>query len=217
MGKPPKLLGTEALFATPLFSYEAPEFEALNVRLAEECLAIQRAGPGVFRSNYNGWHSAPDLFQRKEPALTALCQFLIASLSDVFRRTLRSGKPDSLRANCNGWININPKGAMNIPHTHPGYVWSGTYYVQIPRSSRQDNGSIEFLDPRTNANAVSGEWSPFQVKHRLAPKAGTALIFPSYLQHWVYPNDDEDLRISVAFNCRPIERGAPSPMTRQRA
>jgi len=198
----PKLLKVESLFVTPLFLYEAPNYEALNSQLVEECLAIQEASGGVVRSNHNGWHSDTDLFRRKEPGLSNLCQFLAASLFDVIQRTTRPGVFRQLRASCKGWININQKGAMNIPHVHPTYVWSGTYYVRVPVSPKHQGGDIEFLDPRTNVNAVSPTLAPFQAKRRLTPRSGTALIFPSYLQHWVYPNEEDEVRISIAFNCR---------------
>ena len=28
------------------------------------------------------------------------------------------------------------------------------------------------------------------------------IIFPSYLRHWVYPNEEESERVSIAFNIR---------------
>jgi len=43
----------------------------------------------------------------------------------------------------------------------------------------------------------SGYFSP---KRTLTPKDGMILIFPSYLRHWVYPNDEDENRISMAFN-----------------
>jgi uncharacterized protein (TIGR02466 family) len=156
----------------------------------------------VVRSNHNGWHSDTDLFRRSEPGLSRLCQFLTASLSDVIERTTKPSVSRHLQAQCSGWININQKGAMNIPHVHPTYVWSGTYYVKIPASQKENSGNIEFLDPRTNVNAAAPTSARFQAKRRLAPRAGTAFIFPSYLQHWVYPNEEAEVRISIAFNCR---------------
>ena len=34
----------------------------------------------------------------------------------------------------------------------------------------------------------------------IQPKEGGLLIFPSHLRHWVYPNQQEAERISIAFN-----------------
>jgi hypothetical protein len=45
----------------------------------------------------------------------------------------------------------------------------------------------------------SGHFAP---KIRKRPQAGTLLVFPSYLRHWVYPNEQDDLRISIAFNAK---------------
>ena len=49
--------------------------------------------------------------------------------------TVRQVMPDlpaDLIPSQDGWVNINPTGAMNAPHDHPGAFWSGVYYVQVP-------------------------------------------------------------------------------------
>ena len=104
-----------------------------------------------------------------------------------------------------GWVNINPQYGFNVPHDHPGYTWSGVYYVQLPeKGASSRSGSIELLDPRTNTAAMASDIarksSYFSPKRTLNPKNGMILIFPSYLRHWVYPNEEEEDRISMAFN-----------------
>lgn len=114
------------------------------------------------------------------------------------------------RVQLEGWININGQGAFNAPHDHPGWVWSGTYYVSVPASSGERSGAIEFLDNRTNARVITIDGAPcFFSKWTLQPRVGTVLVFPSYLRHWVYPNDEREERVSVAFNARFVPRQDP--------
>ena len=117
-----------------------------------------------------------------------------------------------------GWINVNPPGAFNAPHTHPSFALSGTYYVSIPPDSVSiapdaKSGTFEFIDPRVNAGSLSIEGATcFDPGVTVKPKDGLMIIFPSYLRHWVYPNEGESERVSIAFNIRYLKRGAaPAP------
>jgi uncharacterized protein (TIGR02466 family) len=199
MKKPATLLTMDSLFASPLFTFELEGYETLNAALVLECSRIRDQSAGVMRSNNNGWHSDPDLFQRSEPNLSVLRESIVSCLADVIRRTTND-RFDTVNLVCDGWININPRGGFNAPHNHAGYLWSGTYYVKVPIASESSGGYIEFLDPRTNANANAS--STFQPRYRVAPRPGMLLVFPAYLFHWVYPNEQDEERITIAFNCR---------------
>ena len=99
------------------------------------------------------------------------------------------------------WMNANPSGGYNAPHTHPGAHWSGVYYVSQPEVEAGNSGMIEFLDPRTDLpNWRLLAASAFRLKKKLRPQPGEMILFPSYLVHWVYPNETDEERISVAFN-----------------
>jgi len=90
---------------------------------------------------------------------------------------------------------------MNAPHTHPGAHWSGVYYVSQPRIETGKSGKIEFLNPRTDLPNWRILKAPaFSAKKSLRPESGEMILFPSYLVHWVYPNETEEDRVTVAFN-----------------
>ena len=202
------LQSLEPLFHSPLVTFEVPGAAALNERLIDEIAAIRAASPGVQRSNQNGWHSNDDFFERKEPA----CRELIAHLVEAVRQATLQIAPqfDFAKvggAQFEGWINVNGKGAYNTPHDHPGWAWSGSYYVDVPENAVGRSGSIEFLDTRTNTRVVSIDSAPcFMSKYTLQPKSGQLLLFPAYLRHWVYPNEQDEDRISIAFNARFVRR-----------
>ena len=93
----------------------------------------------------------------------------------------------------------------NYENLHDFHIRS-VYYVSLPekKDSTSRSGSIELLDPRTNTAAMATDIARssayFSPKRTLTPKNGMVLIFPSYVRHWVYPNEEEEDRISMAFN-----------------
>ena len=100
-----------------------------------------------------------------------------------------------------GWMNANPPGGFNAPHTHPGAHWSGVYYVSLPEIETGNSGMIEFMDPRTDLpNWRLLKSNAFSAKKKIRPAPGEMILFPSYLVHWVYPNEATEERVSIAFN-----------------
>ena len=194
-----------AAFASPIEWYEIPEAAKLNEELKLEISKLMAVSQGVRKSNILGWHSDPDLFHRAEKPFKTLCEIIGNCVLKTNRFNFPDLDHDSLKAVYNGWVNVNFKGAFNAPHTHAGFLWSGTYYVDIPKTDLPESGVIEFMDPRArlHANPIKGKKDHFlNPKARFSPEPGQLVVFPSYLLHWVYPNMSEQNRISVAFNMR---------------
>ena len=65
---------------------------------------------------------------------------------------------------------------------------------------------LQFLDPRGSIKpysmGVSELKKTFNDKFSIVPEEKTLIIFPSWLQHWVTPNLEEEDRISIACNFR---------------
>ena len=195
------------LFASPLMIFQIRDAETLNRQLAAESHAMRSQTAGMQRSNNKGWHSPDDFFRRTEPGCMTLRSHILRAVQEATRRVAPNFDFASHVLEAEGWININGLGGYNAPHDHPGYAWSGCYYVVVPHKKEGRGGSIEFLDPRTNSTvlAVSGA-DCFASKCTLDPQSGLLLIFPSYLKHWVYPNEQDSDRISIAFNVRFLQR-----------
>jgi uncharacterized protein (TIGR02466 family) len=219
------LTRVEALFYSPLLVFQISDCEALNRQLLEEADAMRGGSSGVHKSNRKGWHSDPDFFHRTEPGCTTLRNHIVEAVLEATRRLSPNFDFKSNELEMEGWINVNPPGAFNAPHTHPSFAMSGTYYVSIPPDSVSiasesasiapdaKSGAFEFLDPRVNAAALHIEGAAcFDQGVTVKPKAGLLMIFPSYLRHWVYPNEEESERVSIAFNIRYRKRvQAPRP------
>ena len=200
----PNPVGETLLFPAPMLSFALPDAPALNGQLMKEVEARRATEPGIQRSNRGGWHSLDDFFHRTEPGHRALASAVVEAVRVATLRFQPDAKLDELTLEAEGWINVNPKGTLNAPHDHPGWLWSGSYYIQTPTMAGSDitQGCIEFLDSRTNLRVVSIVDLPFmRAKAQLRPAPGL-LLFPSHLLHWVYPHDANDERVSVAFNAR---------------
>lgn len=201
------------LFPVPLLTIGLHGFERLNPRLMKEIAARRQAEPGIDRSNRYGWHSANDLFDRTEPAHRELAAELKAMTAASSAKLMPDLSPD-LVASHEGWVNVNPTGAMNAPHDHPGTFWSGVYYVHVPvpaDAEDKSSGAIEFIDPRGSIGTNARIETPFtRGKFTVRPAPGTCLLWPSYLKHWVHPNQAPDDRVTIAFNSW-FNRVAPPP------
>ena len=196
-------------FSTPLFSYNAGLPEEMHKQLVSDIYAWREADQvGVQKSNNRGWHSTTDIFQRPERSFRTICRAILQCANASTRNIAPKIDLDAHNVRAEGWVNINPQWAYNAPHDHPGYTWSLVYYVKVPEDGENNvtgkSGRIEFLDPRTNVAAMSLELSQlsgyFEPKQLFHARENMILCFPSYLRHWVYPNEEPDDRISMAFN-----------------
>jgi uncharacterized protein (TIGR02466 family) len=195
------------LFASPLRGFEVLDAQPLNAELLVEIEAWRTSESGVKISNELGWHSRNDLFVRPEPAFRKIAQYITNAPLAVVRATSPKFDLTVHDIEGEGWVNVNGKGAFNTPHAHGNYLWSGAYYVDTPEVSSPRSGLIEFIDPRRGASGGSELTPPsFSPKFQVKPRSGLLIIFPSYLLHWVYPNQEEASRVSLAFNAKIVSR-----------
>lgn len=191
----------EKLFSTPVLRFAVPEAETLNAALLREGARLRASSDGVSKSNRGGWHSEGNLFETDADCIQLLGSFARGAVFDANTRIGARADPASLDLKLSGWMNANPKGAFNAPHTHPGAHWSGVYYIAQPDVEVGNSGMIEFIDPRSDLPNWRILKAPaFKLKKKLRPLAGEMILFPSYLVHWVYPNEADSERWSIAFN-----------------
>lgn len=197
-----------ALFPSRVDNYAVPDCAEFNAALLAAIAARRAAEPGIDSSNQIGWHSERDLFAREEPPFQKLTRYIKGAIGDSIKRYWPDFEAESWIYFLNGWVNINGQGAFNTPHAHGGFHLSGCYYVAVPSSPKGRSGQIEFLNPAGAMTVGEDELSVRMIKplHRIQPRAGQMLIFPSYLRHWVYPNQEPEDRVTIAFNMRLAER-----------
>lgn len=97
------------------------------------------------------------------------------------------------------WLNIMPRGCAHSFHLHPHAVISGTYYLRVPRGAP----GLKFEDPRLSrmmAAPMRKAGSAGQAHIAYPAKAGSLILFESWLRHEVPPNPVDEERVSVSFN-----------------
>jgi hypothetical protein len=115
------------LFATPLVIATMPDAETLNAELKRVILAREAASESVQRSNHGGWQSSWDLHQWGGAPMQNVLAY-VRTVADKITVD-RAGQRRDLVWRLNSWANVNRHGHGNQFHTHPGALWSATYYV----------------------------------------------------------------------------------------
>src|SRR5258706_15886356 len=185
------------LFATPIYEGSLstdPSFENFRVELEAACRMLateDRAGKAWCKANgyggYTSYASLDDLprrasvFGELKGKLDRHAKAFADDLAfDLGRRRL---KLDSL------WVNILRPGAAHSGHIHPHSVLSGTVYVSTPKGA----SALRLEDPRLplmmaapprRADAPQEQQSFVY----LQPRAGTVLMWESWLRHEVAAN-----------------------------
>ena len=168
------------LFPTNIFT---TEIDIDTQSLIERIYELQKENPTPnVKSNYGGWQS--DLHIDKDSTFDPLTKTIKDILSNLFGRDIQLSQM---------WANINKYRDFNIIHSHTRYYdFSGVFYLKAPENS----GDICFRDPRPAA-VYSGMVPDLET---FTPTKNMLVIFPSFLEHFVYPNETDEDRISISFD-----------------
>lgn len=196
------------LFPTPLIVAEMPDAEPLNAELKRIILAREAQTETVERSNRGGWQSTWDMHEWGGPPMQRVLMHARAIVEEATVDRTGQRLPLSWRINC--WANVNRHGHGNQFHTHPGALWSVSYYVDDGGIAEDPSlgGEFEIQDPRGVAPVMYApqltfpgpEGAALGESQRLTPRSGLFLVFPSWLSHGVRPYLGNRERISIAIN-----------------
>ena len=97
------------------------------------------------------------------------------------------------------WATVLKSEENHPAHTHSNNFLSGTYYLHSDQGA-----SIMFQDPRPAAGVILPRIKESTITNAnlltYASKQNRAIIFPSWLPHYVKPNKSKIKRISIAWN-----------------
>ena len=191
-------------FSTPVWIDQINNFESINSELKNYIYQEQEKNPdGVKKSNFNGWQS--EGFDLKNENLKNFINEISKNIG-VAVNDMGWDLEAQLVKITSMWAIINKNKAFNERHHHGNSALSAAYYVKAENNA----GNIVFFDPRQanvfhhpsakKANDLNG-----QIKS-ITPKAGTLVLFPSYLEHKVQENLSNEERIVVSFNVSLIKK-----------
>jgi uncharacterized protein (TIGR02466 family) len=192
--------GFAALWPTRLMKRSLPGATAANKELLRLILAADKG-----RADMTTDYLAGNFLTQKNPAVDWLRQCINKTVIDYLKASALAYQVDWT---LQGWANVNRLGDYHDPHNHPHSYLSGTYYVQMPErqerlKTRSDvrPGAISFYDPRGQANMTAIRSDPnIEAEFTLKPEAGTILLWPAFLLHFVHPNLSQQPRVSISFN-----------------
>ena len=185
-------------FSTPVWIKQLNNFENINDELKSYIYQARKDNPeGVKKSNVNGWHS--EGLDLKNQSL----KNFITEISNNIGSAIKDMNWDldsQITRITNMWAIINKERAFNERHHHGNSSLSAAYYVKAEKNA----GDLIFFDPR-QANVFhhpsSKEANSLNCQvQSVTPKAGTLVLFPSYLEHKVAENLSNEERIVVSFN-----------------
>jgi uncharacterized protein (TIGR02466 family) len=174
----------ENIFHTPVWGfmfndshYQAMDYRDYVIELAQNQMSAQK-------SNFGGWQSEDDL--HTHPIFREFCGSLLKTMESI--TCMYTNKKVQIQSM---WANINDKYNYNAHHTHEG-ILSGVFYLHVPENS----GRLILVDPAVrNHNSVIKN-SNYGIK----PERLACIVFPSWLEHYVEPNQSDEYRISISFN-----------------
>jgi uncharacterized protein (TIGR02466 family) len=190
-------------FRTPILMTHWRDSEQMNDQLQAVIRARRYGSAGVQGSNRGGWHSEVGFEEWDEPCVKELFR-RAQEMSEVFVDEIMQLPADTYRFawRFSAWAVVNERGDYNVPHNHPTASWSGVYYVRAepPLPDKPQSGCIEFRDPRSGICAARPAAMYGHTWHRVVPRPGLMLIFPSWLTHFVHPYAGDSERIVVSFD-----------------
>ena len=180
----------EDILSVPIWGMQiTDENSSFNQELINFSYWLKDNTGGKQRSNKLGWQSTDSLFQEYADFLKPLIEPISTLCNDIVKDHSERIKAPVLVDSM--WLNINPQYSYNAHHVHSGTL-SGVYWISIPENS----GRLVLVNP-----AGRSEASRIRVKnYGLTPTPGACIIFPSWLEHYVEPNENTKDRLSISFN-----------------
>lgn len=202
----------EYIFPTPIWRTNILEdIKNINIDMEDvikECHRIQSNDKGRRISNIgkNAYQSNDLNFQENlDSPLLSIGKII----SEIVNVTYNSTWKGALTIH-NSWLNINTEEAVNMSHNHPKCILTGCFYVKVSETSGKlcmlRGGNERFIyagygDPKTDENGNDIYEPHINEKMSYMPKVGDIFLFPAHVLHLVEPNQTDEERISIAFNC----------------
>jgi len=145
--------------------------------------------------------SSEDKYILNYKELLDLRQFIEKSLHEYFTATY-CPKNDVYLKITQSWLNWTKPGQHHHKHAHPNSLISGVYYI----NARKDSDKIFFCrDAYQQIKIPPAEWNQYNSESWWFPvESNDVLFFPSSLVHMVRSVEENETRISLAFNAFPI-------------
>lgn len=141
-----------------------------------------------------------DTYVFKRKALASLEVFCNSCVQHYLSHVAGVSNKTSLRIT-QSWLNYTKKGEAHHIHHHPNSYVSGVLYIE----GDPEKDKVFFIAPVIPSIELPVEhFNPFNSREWWLPAAaGSLILFPSLLQHYVSQTETES-RTSLSFNTFPV-------------
>lgn len=179
------------ILSVPVWGAYLKHLEPNLNEMIEYVYDLKKNYPSHNRSNVNGHQTADDL--HTIPVFKPLVDWLNLASNEIVEQFDKRHKYKVQVTSM--WCNINQKGSLNYAHVHSGDI-SGVFYLKVPYNS----GNLVFVNP-----AQRSEAHRIRIENKAVNSEVLAcLLFPSWLEHYVQPNQSDEDRISISFNISEV-------------
>lgn len=185
-------------FSIPILSKQLPK-ESFEV-IKNEVISFISNNPELFKL---AWDCSTKSTVHTKPHLNFKSNTLSKELKDLAIEYCNVFNFGELYLNGDEiWVNIAEQGAHQEAHTHTDFfsniVFSGVLYIQ----TLENSGDLTLINPMMQLMKLipPSTYNPDHIN--IKPQEGKLVMFPSFLEHSVKPNNNTQQRISVSFNIR---------------
>jgi uncharacterized protein (TIGR02466 family) len=169
-------------------------FFALGRDLTETELSFIK-GQEHYKNTGNTTSKDRKILKSKE--LTELREFVEDSMLEYFK-SIHAPKFDVSLYLTQSWANYTQKGQFHHKHAHPNSIVSGVFY---PQADKAVDRIYFYKNDYEQIEVPVAEYNPYNSKSWwFEVGAGDLILFPSGLNHMVETKEDDNTRISIAFN-----------------
>lgn len=191
------------------FALEAPQGFAnvadFNQQLLAKLQSLHTSSQHPLQQSLRlGTQTEDHLFYRQDPILQQLQQQISAAVTQYIAALPGDSEHPFLRRKTTGFrysgawsVRLKQQGFHRNHYHGDGWI-SGCYYVSIPPAVNiAGSGWIKFGQPELGQHLVT------QPDYLIKPEAGLLVLFPSMMWHGTEPFNDEQYRVTVAFDIVP--------------
>jgi tetratricopeptide (TPR) repeat protein len=181
-----------------------PKLKAYLADLAEALKRLQRLrGHPVGQSLRQGAQTGQMLTRSEDPAIQAFFAAVDAPIRAYI--AVLAKRPDELGRRVSkgyrftgAWSVLLQPGGRHVDHIHQlGWI-SSAFHVELPAAvDKGHEGWLKFGEP----GMPTRPW--LEPEHHVKPKAGTLVLFPSYMWHGTVPFSGAEPRLTIAFDAVP--------------
>lgn len=187
-------LRSHDLFPTRIWQAQLEPLVPQLERWVQVVLAMRAAAPKpAGRTVRHGWNSE-DMTVLEKPDFVPLRDTIRAACASALGEMGRGEQVFVLQS----WINLHDRGGFNFLHLHEASLLSGSFYLKVPGGS----GAFVFRDPRPGVihGSIKGAVPNGHSDIHLTPSTALLVLFPCWMEHYVEPHDNDEPRITIAFN-----------------